>query len=90
MNFQQDYLMRQIENIVRFLANILFHRDMFKYEIKDELNLTDTDMLYNELKHLIQKCEICKAEDFLYEKIDASNKKESGISYGLLSNDKFI
>lgn len=76
MNFQQDWVMRQIENIVRFLASVLFHKDTLKYEIKDELNLTETDMLYNDIKELIEKREICKAEDLLYEKIDANNKKD--------------
>jgi len=76
MNFQQDWVMRQIENIVRFLASVLFHKDMIKYEIKDELNLTETDILYNDIKQLVEKHEICKAENLLYEKIDANNKRD--------------
>ena len=76
MSFQQDWVMRQIENIVKLLANILFHKDTITYEIKDEFNLTETDMLYNDIKQLIEKHEICKAEDLLYEKIDANNEKD--------------
>ena len=73
MNFQQDWVMRQIENIVRFLANVLFHKDAIKYRIEDESNLSETDILYNKMKQLVENREICKAEDLLYERIDTEN-----------------
>lgn len=70
MTYKQDWLMRQIESMVRFLANMLLRKDTAAYEIKDAASLTQIDLLYHEIKQLIETRELCKAEDLLYNAID--------------------
>lgn len=71
--FQQDWVLRQIEMLVQFMARTVFHKDFIQYEIEDETNLTDTDTLYVKLRKLISEHRICEAEDLLYENLDEKN-----------------
>lgn len=80
MYFQKDYLMRQIEDMVRFIAKVLFGKDLFKYEIIDEANLTQTDMLYANLMALVSQRKLCEAEDLLYESIESGNADHARIA----------
>lgn len=80
MYFQKDYLMRQIEDMVRFIAKVLFGKDLFKYEIIDEANLTQTDMLYANLTALVSQRKLCEAEDLLYESIESGNADHARIA----------
>lgn len=80
MYFQKDYLMRQIEDMVRFIAKVLFGKDLFKYEIIDEANLTQTDMLYAKLMALVSQRKLCEAEDLLYESIESGNADHARIA----------
>ncbi len=80
MYFQKDYLMRQIEDMVRFIAKVLFGKDLFKYEIIDEANLTQTDMLYAKLTALVSQRKLCEAEDLLYESIESGNADHACIA----------
>lgn len=80
MYFQKDYLMRQIEDMVRFIAKVLFGKDLFKYEIIDEANLTQTDMLYAKLTALVSQRKLCEAEDLLYESIESGNADHARIA----------
>lgn len=80
MYFQKDFLMRQIEDMVRFIAKVLFGKDLFKYEIIDEANLTQTDMLYAKLTALVSQRKLCEAEDLLYESIESGNADHARIA----------
>ncbi len=80
MYFQKDYLLRQIEDMVRFIAKVLFGKDLFKYEIIDEANLTQTDMLYAKLTALVSQRKLCEAEDLLYESIESGNADHARIA----------
>lgn len=80
MYFQKDYLMRQIEDMVRFIAKVLFGKDLFKYEIINEANLAQTDMLYANLMALVSQKKLCEAEDLLYESIDSGNADHARIA----------
>lgn len=80
MYFQKDYLLRQIEDMVRFIAKVLFGKDLFKYEIIDEANLTQTDMLYAKLTALVSQRKLCEAEDLLYESIESGNADHACIA----------
>ena len=74
MNYQSDWLMRQIEIFIQAIARILFNKDVYKYDVRDEGNLTDADILHRRLKDLVRKGEICAAEDLLFETMDPSER----------------
>ena len=65
--------MRQIEMLVQAIARVVFHKDTVKYEIPDETNLRQTDLLYNEIKELIAEKQICDAEDLLFDRMDTQD-----------------
>jgi hypothetical protein len=70
---QKDWLMRQIENICRIIARLLFNKQIPRYEIIDEWTNTDTDRLYKELIGLLNESKINEAENLLFDRIDESN-----------------
>ena len=74
MNYQSDWLMRQIEMFIQAIARLLFNRDAYEYDVRDEGNLTDADILHRKLSELIRRGEICAAEDLLFESIDPSER----------------
>ncbi|MGI6199175.1 MAG: DUF6483 family protein [Christensenellales bacterium] len=41
MRYQQDYILRQIEMLARFVARVAFGREPEPYQIADERALTD-------------------------------------------------
>ena len=73
MGFQDDWMMRQIEMMTRFVANVVFGKkeSEVRYEIvgniDDSDSLTGTDILHLELMKLIRQGEYCKAEDMLFD-----------------------
>ena len=70
MYFNNDYIMRQLENMTRALANILFDRDIPAVELFDEYgNLTSSGILYHRLRHLMAEGKICQAEDLLFDEM---------------------
>ena len=80
MGFQDDWVMRQIEMMARFVANVVFGKKEgeVQYEIIGDINdsstLTPTDLLHLELMKLIKEGDIGTAEDMLYENIEYSDK----------------
>jgi hypothetical protein len=82
MIYQKDWLLRQIEMFVQFIARVVFHKDTMNYEIRDETNLGQTDLLYNEIRQLVDAGKICEAEDLLYERMDVGD-----LSYLELATD---
>lgn len=75
MNFQQDWLMRQIEAMVQVISRMVFHKDDVKYEIFDETNQTQADMLYNKIKTLLADLKICEAENLLFINMEKGNQE---------------
>jgi len=73
MIYQKDWLLRQIEMFVQFIARLIFHKDTVNYEIPDETNLRQTDLLYNEIRQLVASGKICEAEDLLYARMDTGD-----------------
>lgn len=72
--FQQDYVMRMIRDIIRFLAKVLLNKDTISYEIINDENYSKTDHLHKQLVDLIEKGQINEAENLLFDKLDATNK----------------
>ncbi|MCL2774717.1 MAG: DUF6483 family protein [Oscillospiraceae bacterium] len=67
---KQDWLMNQIEIVARTLAKLLFNKDTTDYIIIDYQVPTDTDVIYNKLRELIDEGKINEAENLLFDKID--------------------
>ena len=73
--FQQDFIMRQIELIARYIAESVFKKKSTEYKIIEKENLSDTDKLHNKLVNLINENKINEAEDLLFDSLDLDNKK---------------
>ncbi len=73
MGFQDDWVMRQIEMMARFVANVVFGKKEgeVQYEIvgdiSDSNTLTHEDMVHLELMKMIREGDIGTAEDVLFE-----------------------
>ena len=73
--FQQDFIMRQIELIAKYIAESIFKKKSTEYKIIERENLSDTDNLHNKLVNLINENKINEAEDLLFDSLDLDNKK---------------
>lgn len=73
--FQQDYMLRMINDLVRFLAKILLNKDTVIYKLPNEENYTKTDYLHKDLFDLIERGKINEAENLLFEEIKPKDKK---------------
>lgn len=80
MAFQQDWVMRQVEMLVQFVARTVFHKDSISYDIIDETNLSQADLLYKKLRELIAEHKICEAENLLFENLDADDNKSLALA----------
>ena len=72
--FQNDWMMRQIDEITRVLARVIFNKESTIYNVivDEQGNCTDAGELYLRLKVLIKQGELNKAENILFERIKSS------------------
>jgi len=63
---EQDFIMRQIQMLMRFVARILFGKDSISAELSEE-EIGEMGELYNRLNDLLQISDICNAEDMLHD-----------------------
>ena len=69
MDYEQDYVMRMIKDMVRELALVLFGKKDIRYEIPEENDRTDADNLYMKILHMADQGEINEAENILLTEI---------------------
>lgn len=80
MGFQDDWMMRQIEMMTRFIANVVFGKNEaeVQYEIigniDDSNSLEPTDIIHLKLCSLIREGDICTAEDIIFDNMEYSEK----------------
>jgi len=74
--------MRQIKGIADAIAALIFRKTEVAYEIQDEANHTETDILFLRLNEMLGEGNINGAEDLLFEEI-----KPNDTSYLLLAVD---
>jgi len=67
--------MRQIQMIVQFIARLVWGKDTVEYQVPEQNNLSETDLLYYEIENLLAQSKICEAEDLLHEHLDGCNNK---------------
>lgn len=70
---KQDWIIKQIQNLVRAIAALFFGVENLVYEIEDEEDLTTTDQLYKKIQKLIKNAEYQEAEQIIIENVDPSN-----------------
>ncbi|WP_352419077.1 DUF6483 family protein [Proteiniborus sp.] len=73
MFYQKDWVMKQIQSMIQLIARYFFKKDIIKYEIIDETNITQTDLLHKELVGLLNSLRINEAENLLFERIVADD-----------------
>jgi|SRR5699024_5465783 len=71
--YQEDWLLRQIENMIRTVVRIIFKKDDINYRINEE-NYTKTDLLYKQILELLKELKINEAENLLFESIDSDDQ----------------
>ena len=74
MGFQDDWILRQIEIIARYVANLIFHKNSVSYTFESSEMLSEMDQLHLILGHFIQEGRIGEAEDLLFENMQMTDK----------------
>jgi|GEM_PF-169590 len=70
--YNNDYIMRMIEDLSTFLANVVFQKDLASVDIFDEQgNITASNLLHLQLVTMIDQGRINEAENLLFEKVSA-------------------
>lgn len=76
--FQNDYIMREIEGLTRFLAKIIFDKDLNSLDFLDEDGtFSGGDLLYSKLKQLLGDGNINAAENLLFEELEKNPTNEN-------------
>lgn len=73
MALKQDWILKQIDMLIQFVARLVFHKDNLNYEINDETNLSHTDLIHEKLKLLLSNGKIGEAEDVLFDNISENS-----------------
>ncbi len=86
MGFQDDWIMRQIEMVAKFVAKVVFKKESeviyeISGDVQNEEELTSIDQLHLVLCRMIREGKISEAEDMLFDCLEYSDK------YILLSTD---
>ena len=76
MAYHQDWLMRQIEAISAMLAYILFGKAQELVSIpEDEETSADCGTLWPQLQALLEKKQVCEAENLLFEAMEEPTRE---------------
>ena len=89
MDYEQDYVMRMIKDMVRALALLIFGKRDIRYEIPEENARTEEDDLYTRILQMADRGEINEAENILLTELpkESSNYVVMGpISISILQN----
>ena len=70
MEYENDFIMRQVRDMVRMLAKVLFGKNTATYEYKEEDKSTASDSMYARLIHMVDQGKICEAENMLSDELD--------------------
>lgn len=69
MAYENDMVIRQVRDMTRMLAKILYGKNTAAYEYKQEDCLTAADSLYARLIALVEDGQINEAENRLYDEL---------------------
>ena len=89
MFYQQDWLGKQIQLLVRFVARVVFGKDTAEGAKLIEQSADGTDLLYRDIKKLLNEGRICQAENLLFDSIEPGNKNHLAVAiefYSMLND----
>ena len=75
MAYENDVIMRQVRDMARMLAKILFGKDTPTYELEQNEIQTSSDDLYSRLIAMVKQGKINQAENVLYDELDRDEDK---------------
>lgn len=87
--YQQDYIMRMVTDMVRFLSRIIFDREIPTYEISGKEEYAQSDDLHKNLLALLSKGKINEAEDMIFDCINPQDHRDLKVAldfYNRLNN----
>ena len=82
MAYENDFIMRQVRDITRILAKILFRKNTATYEYQTEDHTTASDSLYARLIAMVDEGKINEAENRLYEELDRDEEGTFEVALG--------
>lgn len=74
--YEQDYIMRKISNIIKFLKTIIFGEDSSNYELSKNQENKQSDNLHKILIELIAFGKVNEAENLLFENFDSKDNRQ--------------
>ena len=74
MAYENDFIMRQVRDMTRMLAKILFGKNTATYEYQQEDNYTAADSLYARLIAMVDAGKINEAENRLFEELECDEE----------------
>lgn len=74
--YEQDYIMRKISNIIKFLKTIIFGEDSSNYELSKNQENKQSDKLHKILIELIAFGKVNEAENLLFENFDSKDNRQ--------------
>ena len=74
MAYENDFIMRQVRDITRILAKILFRKNTATYEYQTEDHTTASDSLYARLSAMGDEGKINEAENRLFEELECDEE----------------
>lgn len=74
MAYENDLIMRQVRDITRILAKILFRKNTATYEYQTEDHTTASDSLYARLIAMVDEGKINEAENRLFEELECDEE----------------
>ncbi|MEG1290964.1 MAG: DUF6483 family protein [Lachnospiraceae bacterium] len=76
MDFEQDYIMRMIKQMVAALISVILGKENKIYELPLEDQFQSSEGLLRKLLTMVNDGKINEAENLLYENFDQHNKKD--------------
>lgn len=73
MQYEQDWIMRQIKLMVAAISKIVFHQDVALYEPRGEAGQAETDKLHLYLLRLLDEGKANEAEDLLFQSLNPAD-----------------
>lgn len=74
MGFQDDWIMRQIDIVARFVSKLVFNKDDVSYSAESSEMFSETDSIHLVITRLIKEGRIGEAEDILFDNMFFSDK----------------
>lgn len=75
MIYEQDYLLRSIAQLIRFLAKIVFGKDTVTYELSEDEAYKESDNLHKALVALLSDGKINEAENLLFDEFKSEDNR---------------